>query len=166
MRNDIEFNADGVTLRGWHYIPESGNGPFPTVIMAHGFSGVKEMDLDKYAEVFCLGGLSCIVYDNRCLGASGGEPRQDIDPTMQMRDYRSAISFAESLDSVDSKRIGVWGTSYTGGTVCAVTALDHRVKCVVSQVPFMVGHKNLQQFLPITGVAAFHEMLDADRKRR
>ncbi len=166
MRKDIEFNADGVILRGWHYIPEKNNGPHPTVIMAHGFSGVKEMDLDKYAETFTAGGLSCIVYDNRCLGASDGEPRQEIDPTWQRRDYRSAISFAETLAEVDNNRIGVWGTSYTGGTVCAVAALDRRVKCVVSQVPFMVGHKNIQQFLPITGVAAFHEMLDADRARR
>ena len=163
MRKDIEFSADGVTLRGWHYIPDSGNKPFATIVMAHGFSGVKEMDLDKYAEVFTAGGLGCIVYDNRCLGASDGEPRQDIDPTWQLRDYRSAISFAETLDEVDKQRIGVWGTSYTGGTVCAVAALDRRVKCVVSQVPFMVGHKNLQQFLPITGVEAFHQMLDDDR---
>ena len=166
MRSDIEFSADGVTLRGWHYVPDSGDGPCATIIMAHGFSGVKEMDLDKYAEVFTAGGLGCIVYDNRCLGASDGEPRQDIDPTWQLRDYRSAISFAESLDAVDSQRIGIWGTSYTGGTVCAVAALDRRVKCVVSQVPFMVGHKNLQQFLPITGVAAFNQMLDEDRARR
>ena len=54
MRTDIEFSADGVTLRGWHYIPDSGDGPFATIIMAHGFSGVKEMDLDNYAEVFGL----------------------------------------------------------------------------------------------------------------
>ena len=30
----------------------------------------------------------------------------------------------------------------------------------------MNGHKNIQQFLPITGVEAFHQMLDADRARR
>ena len=166
MRKDIEFNADGVVLRGWLYTPDSGSGPFPTVAMAHGFSGVKEMDLDKYAEVFAAAGLAALVYDNRCLGASDGEPRQDIDPTWQCRDYRSAITYAETLAEVDNKRIGVWGTSYTGGTVCAVAALDRRVKCVVSQVPFMVGHKNLQQFLPVTQVEGFHAMLDADRARR
>ena len=166
MRKDIEFLADGVTLRGWLYTPDGGSGPFPTIIMAHGFSGVKEMDLDKYAEVFAAGGHAVMVYDNRCLGASDGEPRQDIDPSWQRRDYRSAITYAETLDEVDNSRIGIWGTSYTGGTVCAVAALDRRVKCVVSQVPFMVGHRNIQQFLPITQVEAFHQMLDADRQRR
>jgi len=166
MRRDIEFNADGVTLRGWLYTPDSGNGPFATVVMSHGFSGVKEMDLDKYADVFCAGGLAVLVYDNRCLGTSDGEPRQEIDPTWQRRDYRTAISYAETLDEVDNDRIGIWGTSYTGGTVCVVAAIDRRVKAVVSQVPFMNGHRNLQQFLPISGVQAFRDMLDEDRARR
>ncbi len=166
MRRNIEFNADGVTLRGWFYTPDKGRGPFPTVVMAHGFSGTKEMTLDQYAEVFVGGGLAVLVYDNRCLGESGGEPRSEIDPVWQRRDYRTAISFAETLPEVDRARIGIWGTSYTGGTVCAVAALDRRVKAVVSQVPFMNGHKNLQQFLPITAVAGFHEMLDEDRARR
>jgi len=166
MRRDIEFTADGVVLRGWFYTPDSGKGPFPTVVMAHGFSGVKEMDLDRYAEVFAAGGIAALVYDNRCLGASGGEPRQHIDPTWQRRDYRSAITYAQSLGEVDSDRIGVWGTSYTGGTVCIVAALDRRVKAVVSQVPLMNGHRNLQQFLAISDVAGFHQMLDEDRARR
>ena len=166
MRRDIEFNADGVKLRGWLYKPNKGKKPFPTVVMAHGFSGIKEMGLDLYAEVFAKAGLAVLVYDNRCLGSSGGQPRQDIDPTMQLRDYRSAITFAQEQSECDSNRIGVWGTSYTGGTVCAVAALDRRVKAVVSQVPFMNGHRNLQQFLPIGSVQGFHEMLDEDRIRR
>ncbi|MEN9728166.1 MAG: hypothetical protein RL434_2532 [Pseudomonadota bacterium] len=166
MRRNIEFSADGVTLRGWFYKPAKAKGPFPTVVMAHGFSGVKEMSLDKFAEVFCDAGLAVLVYDNRCLGASDGKPRGEIDPTWQRRDYRSAITYAQSLRDVDSNRIGIWGTSYTGGTVCMVAALDRRVKAVVSQVPFMVGHKNIQQFLPIDGWKPFMQMLDEDRARR
>ena len=166
MRQDVEFNADGVTLRGWLYTPDAGTGPFPTVILAHGFSGVKEMGLDKYAEVFAAGGLAALVYDNRCLGSSDGEPRQDIDPVWQMRDYRSAITYAQSCEACDPERIGVWGTSYTGGTACAVAALDRRVKAVVSQVPFLNGHRNLQQFMPVGQIAGFHAMLDEDRVRR
>jgi poly(3-hydroxybutyrate) depolymerase len=48
MRRD----SDGVTLRGWFYVPDGAKKPVPTVIMAHGFSCLKEMFLDKYAEVF------------------------------------------------------------------------------------------------------------------
>jgi uncharacterized protein len=80
MRKDIAFKTtDGTTLRGWHYLPDD-SGKHPTVVMAHGFSAVKEMYLDKYAEAFAEAGLAVLVYDNRNFGASDGEPRQEIDP--------------------------------------------------------------------------------------
>src|SRR6266481_3122041 len=91
-------------------------------------------------EVFVKGGLAVLVYDNRCFGASDGEPRQEIDPILQVRDYQHAISFARTLPEVDKERIGIWGTSYTGGHVLIVAAIDKRVKCVVSQVPVVSGY--------------------------
>ena len=57
MRRDVEFNAEGTLLRGWHYLPDGVTGPAPTIVMAHGFSAVKEMYLDAYAEVFAAAGL-------------------------------------------------------------------------------------------------------------
>jgi fermentation-respiration switch protein FrsA (DUF1100 family) len=167
VRKDIEFNADGVTLRGWFYPPKGRKkGRAPTVVMAHGFTALKEMTLDRYAEVFSDGGLGVLVYDNRTLGTSDGEPRHDIDPAAQRRDYRYALTFAETLPQVDPKRLGIWGTSYTGGAVLAVAALDRRVRAVVSQVPFVNGLANIQQFLRLSEIPDFVAMLDADRKRR
>ena len=61
MRRNIEFSADGVKLRGWFYKPDKGKGPYPTIVMAHGFSGVKEMSLDKFAEVFAKAGMAVLV---------------------------------------------------------------------------------------------------------
>ena len=52
MRRDVEFNADGVTLRGWLYTPDGASGPGPTVVMTHGFSAVEEMYLDRFAAAF------------------------------------------------------------------------------------------------------------------
>jgi hypothetical protein len=52
MKKDIEFNAEGIILRGWFYLPNHVAGKVPTIVMAHGFSAVKEMYLDKFAEVF------------------------------------------------------------------------------------------------------------------
>ena len=56
--------------------------------MAHGFSAVKEMYLDAFAEVFVQAGFGALVFDNRNFGASDGAPRQEIDPWQQVRDYR------------------------------------------------------------------------------
>jgi uncharacterized protein len=56
-----------------------------------------------------------VAYDHRNFGDSDGEPRQELDPWVQVRDYRHAISFAQTLDGVDPDRVGVWGSSYAGG---------------------------------------------------
>ena len=100
-RRDIAFDAEGVTLRGWFYAAEGTGAPGAAVVMAHGFSAVKEMYLDSFAEVFAAGGLNVLVFDNRCFGASDGQPRQEIDPWAQVRDYRHAISYASTLPEVD-----------------------------------------------------------------
>jgi fermentation-respiration switch protein FrsA (DUF1100 family) len=105
MRQDIEFKTeDGITLCGWHYLPDDRRGKVPTIVMAHGFSAVKEMYLDRFAEAFADAGLGSIVFDNRNIGTSDGQPRQEIDPWQQVRDYRDAITFAETLEATDPDR--------------------------------------------------------------
>jgi fermentation-respiration switch protein FrsA (DUF1100 family) len=167
MRHDIAFRSeDGVTLRGWHYLPDRRSGRVPTIVMAHGFSAVKEMYLDRFAEAFAAAGLAALVFDNRNFGASDGEPRQEIDPWRQVRDYRDAITFAETLAETDPDRIGVWGSSYSGGHVLVVGAGDRRVKCVVSQVPLISGHANARRLIRADNVAAVQDACVDDRRRR
>jgi dienelactone hydrolase len=74
-RADLEFNSSGRNCAAWLYRPE-GTGPFPCVILAHGFGGVREARLDAYAECFTQAGLAALVFDYRHFGASQGEPRQ------------------------------------------------------------------------------------------
>jgi uncharacterized protein len=167
MRKDIEFRTqDGVTLRGWHYRPDGGVGPYATIVMAHGYSAVKEMYLDRFAEFFAGAGLAAIVFDNRNFGASGGEPRQEIDPQRQIGDYRDAITFAETLPETDAARIGVWGSSYSGGHVLVVGAVAKRVKCVVSQVPLISGHANARRLIRADVFAGLRAMFEGDRRAR
>jgi fermentation-respiration switch protein FrsA (DUF1100 family) len=166
MREDVEFQAEGVTLRGWLYSPDAADGPVPTVVMAHGFSAVKEMYLDRFAEVFADAGLAALVFDNRNFGASDGEPRQEIDPWVQVRDYRHAITYVGTRAEVDAGRIGVWGSSYSGGHVLVVGAIDRRVRCVVSQVPLVSGHANFRALVRADFIAGFREQFDADRAAR
>src|SRR5487761_969670 len=166
MRKDIEFNAEGVTLRGWLYTPARAGAKVPAVVMAHGFSAVKEMYLDRFAEGFAAAGLNALVFDNRNFGASDGEPRQEIDPWAQVRDYRHAITYASTLPETDPERIGIWGSSYSGGHVLVVAAIDRRVKAVVSQVPLISGHANLRALVRADFIAGFREMFEADRLAR
>lgn len=166
MRQDIAFNAEGTTLRGWFYTPDSGSGPFPTIVMAHGFSAVKEMYLDSFAEAFAQAGLAALVFDNRNFGASDGEPRLEIDPWAQVRDYRHAITYAGTREEVNKDRIGIWGSSYSGGHVLVVGAIDRRVKCVVSQVPLTNGYRNILRLVRADFIAPTRAQLDQDREAR
>ena len=136
-QKDISFQTtDSTTLRGWFITPTNTNGSkLPCLVMSHGWSALKEMDLDAFADHFTAQlPIACLVYDNRCFGASDGEPRHEIDYALQRSDFSDAITYAQSLDEVDAERIGIWGSSYSGGHVLWVGAVDRRVKAVLSQV--------------------------------
>ncbi|MGB1215114.1 MAG: alpha/beta hydrolase [Pikeienuella sp.] len=149
-RQDIFFSSEGTTVRGWMYLP-AGPAPHPVIVMAHGFAAVKEMHLDSFAEAFAAAGFAVLVFDYRRLGASDGTPRQEIHPESQIEDYRNAITYAAARDEIDAARIGIWGTSYSGGHVLVLAATDPRVACVVSQVPTISGNAVTQRrFTPDT----------------
>lgn len=162
-RTDVAFDADGTTLRGWLYLPDGASAPSAAVVMAHGLSALKEMGLDDYAEVFAAAGLAVLVYDNRNLGASDGTPRDEIDPVAQRRDYGHAVTFAQSRPEIDPRRIGIWGTSYTGGLVLIAAAIDRRVKAVVSQVPYISAYESRHQSMSAQAQQQYQRMLEQDR---
>lgn len=134
MIEHVEFSSENATLRGLLLRPDGEVKP-PIVVMAHGLSATIRMVADEYAEVFRRHGLAVLLYDHRNLGASGGEPRQEINPWIQSRGYLNAIDFAETLDGIDHDRIGLWGDSYSAGEVLVVGAVDHRVTAIVAQIP-------------------------------
>src|SRR4051812_26594361 len=169
MREDIQFDAEGATLRGWFYLPDDAQGEVPCVVMCHGFSAIKEMHLDEYAEVFCRAGLACVVYDNRGFGASdaaAGRPRQEIDPWEQIRDYQHAITYAQLRAEVDADRIGVWGSSYSAAHSYVVGAIDRRVKAVCGQVPLVSGRRAFEMLVRIDFWEQMWQQLAADRLAR
>lgn len=135
--------SDNVTLRGWFYSQSDVSSPLPCLVMSHGFSALKEMDLDLFAERFASRlPITCLVYDNRGLGESDtktGQPRQEVIPAQQISDFSDAITYAQLRSEVDENKIGVWGSSYSGGHVLWLGATDRRVKVVLSQVPCIDG---------------------------
>lgn len=164
--NDVEFDAEGTTLRGWLYQSKQTTGPVPAIVMAHGYNCIKELYLDKYAEVFAQLGFAVLAFDNRNFGSSDGLPRQEIDPWQQVRDYRHAITFMQTQDFVNPDKIGIWGTSYSGGHVLVVAAIDKRVKCVVSQVPTISGWEGMLRRIQPGELNKLRSEFDEDRMNR
>jgi len=165
-RRDVEFVAEGTTLRGWMFTPGDAQGASPAIVMTHGYNCIKELYLDRYAEAFCRSGFAVLAYDNRNFGDSDGEPRQELDPWQQLRDYRHAITFLQTQSFVDPARIGIWGTSYAGGHVLVVAAIDRRVKCVVSQVPTISGFRGMLRRIQPGAWEGLRKSFDDDRMNR
>lgn len=77
--------------------------------------------------------------------------RTRLIPMKQAEDYRNAISYLQGEAGVDPERIGIWGSSFAGGNVIVVAALDSRVKAVVGQVPAIGGKNSPGGPVPLTG---------------
>jgi len=136
MRKDISFKVDGLTCRGWYYRPDGVDekAKLPIIVLVTGFGGVKEFAISTFAELFVERGFSALVYDNRYTGDSDGEPRGRIVPSLQHDDLRAAIGWALGQDNVDPNKIILWGTSFGGGHVLFVGALDPRASAVITLV--------------------------------
>jgi fermentation-respiration switch protein FrsA (DUF1100 family) len=166
QRYDVEFLSEGVTLRAWLYVPD-GPGPFPAIAAGHGFTGVKEGFLHHdYPGVFAAAGFMVLAFDYPNSGASEGHLRGELDPIAQQRAYRDAVTFLIDRPDVDADRIGVWGTSYGGGHVLTVGAIDRRIKCVVSQVPTISGSRNHMRRNTPDGLREKGRAFDEDRLNR
>ena len=164
-RRDVEFEVEGGDhLRGWLFVPETGAGPHPAVSMAHGYAGVKEHGLERFARAFAAAGFVVLVHDHRNFGSSDGAIRHDIEPWRQIADWRRAISFLECLPEVDADRIGVWGTSYAGGHVLVLAATDRRIRAVVAQVPTISGYQQGLRRVPPDAVSALERLGDDDER--
>jgi fermentation-respiration switch protein FrsA (DUF1100 family) len=141
MRRNIIFISKGLHCVGWIYIPDElvEGKKAPAIILAHGFAGEKESILPNYAEQFSRAGYVALVFDYRYFGDSEGEPRHQLFPLEEVEDVRNAITWISDQPEVDSRRIGLWGTSFGGGIVIYTATWDRRAKAVVAQVPAAIS---------------------------
>ena len=134
--------------------------------MSHGFSAVKEQGLDGFARGFCEAGFVVLAFDYRFLGASDGTPRGRIIPQEQHDDNRAALVWLAQQPGVDPARIGIWGSSYSGGHALFMGAMDPRIKVVVAQVPAIHTAQSLIAMAGREGFDGYLELLAEDHAKR
>jgi dienelactone hydrolase len=150
--------SEGTRMSAEVFAPAGAEGKkLPTIIMSHGWGGIAE-HLRPTAIAFAKAGYLVIAFDYRGWGKSESrlilagtksrdkdgklvaeveEVREVVDPIDQTADIMSAIHWAVGDKQCDPERIGLWGSSYSGGHVVYVAARDPRVKAFVSQVGAM-----------------------------
>lgn len=116
---------DGLTIRGFQYMPSGLNAPAPAVVMSHGFMADHGM-CDGYAGL--LAGLGFVTFTfDFCGGGpnsiSDGRTR-DMSVLTEKEDLLAVMRFARALPEVDPARLSLLGCSQ-GGYVSAMTAKEH-----------------------------------------
>jgi len=164
LKIDVKVPAEGaIELGAWLFLPK-GDGIRPAITMAHGFAGVKEHSLERFAQAFAAAGFVVLVHDHRNFGTSGGDLRGDVDPWRQIADWRRAISYLEARPEVDPSRIGLWGTSYAGGHALMLGATDRRLRCIVAQVPTISGYEQGLRRVSPDATPALEHAFDEDER--
>ena len=162
---DINFRAADIISEGTRMsaevfsLKETQPKKLPTIIMSHGWGGTAA-HLRPDAIVFARAGFLVVTFDYRGWGNSdsrlvvaNGKPeekkgqlvaavtrvREVVDPIDQTTDIMNAIHWVQGETLCDQNRIGLWGSSFSGGHVVYVAARDPRVKAFVSQVGSMDG---------------------------
>lgn len=131
MYKEVEFVSVNNILRGRMY--SHGDQPNPCVIMAHGTSATITMVADCYAEAIHKAGFNVLLFDHANFGNSDGEPRYEINPWVQGRGYRDAVSYLRASDS--SSNLALWGDSYSAMTVLVASSCIPGLSAVIAQIP-------------------------------
>jgi pimeloyl-ACP methyl ester carboxylesterase len=160
--DDIAFrtatiHSEGTRMAAELFAPKNpASDKLPTIVLSHGWGGVASQ-LRGDAMAFARAGYLVLIFDYRGWGASDSrviltgpapartkdlrftaevqEVREVVDPIDQTTDLANAVSWIYGEPQCDRDRIGLWGSSYSGGHVVYVAARDPRVKATVSQVP-------------------------------
>ena len=159
-RRPIHIWSDGTRMAGDLWLPDGfgEGGDWPAILLTHGWGGTRDHLNSTYAPKFAEAGFVVLTFDYRGWADSdsrlviiGEQPEPDangevtvrarairevVDPKDQFRDITSALDYLSGEPGVARDRIGIWGTSYSGGHVIHVGARDDRIAAIVSQVGY------------------------------
>ena len=133
-REKVTFvNRYGIRLTGDLYMPKHRDGkPLPALAISGPFGAVKEQSSGLHANTMAARGFVSLAFDPSYTGQSGGEPRNIASPDINTEDFSAAVDFLGLDARVDRNRIGIIGICGWGGMALNATAVDKRIKAVVT----------------------------------
>lgn len=134
MEKPVRFYSEAVPMAGVLFLPDdlARGETRPGIVLCHGFTAVKEVLLPELARRLAQLGYVVLIFDYRFLGESGGEPRRQIIPLLQIEDIRNAVTFLQYQPEVNPERVGLLGVSLGGANVSYAAGVEKRVKATVS----------------------------------
>jgi dipeptidyl aminopeptidase/acylaminoacyl peptidase len=125
VQRSVEIKNRGLALRGMLHTPEKVQGKIPIVCMFHGFTGDKlgsHFMFVRLSRLLANKGIATLRFDFMGSGESDGD-FVDMTLSKELDDAKVILSYAKSLDFVDTERIGILGFSM-GGAVASMLAGD------------------------------------------
>ncbi|MDP3070092.1 MAG: alpha/beta hydrolase [Opitutaceae bacterium] len=137
-RKKVTFvNRYGIRLTGDLYMPKNHDGkPLPALAISGPFGAVKEQSSGLYANTMAARGFVSLAFDPSYTGESGGEPRNIASPDINTEDFSAAVDFLGLNARVNRNRIGIIGICGWGGMALNATAVDKRIKAVVTSTMY------------------------------
>jgi fermentation-respiration switch protein FrsA (DUF1100 family) len=137
-RQKVTFvNRYGIRLTGDLYVPKKHDGQtLPALAVGGPFGAVKEQSSGLYASTMAARGFVTLAFDPSYTGESGGEPRNIASPDINTEDFSAAVDFLGLNPRVDRNRIGLIGICGWGGMALNATAVDKRIKAVVTSTMY------------------------------
>lgn len=151
-RQKVTFkNRYGITLTGDLYIPKNkGNDTLPALAISGPFGAVKEQSSGLYAQNMAERGFITLAFDPSYTGESGGEPRHVASPDINTEDFSAAVDYLGMHGSVDRNKIGIIGICGFGGFALNATAVDKRVKALVTTSMYDMSRVNANGYFDAT----------------
>ncbi len=130
--HQIAFEGPRGMLRGMFHLPE-GDGPFPAVMMLHGFTGQHIENKRLFVQAarhFAGAGFAVLRMDFYGFGDSDGA-FDEMTVQSEVEDAAAMLYWLETQPRVDSSRIAVLGLSLGGAVTALLAGRDARVKVVI-----------------------------------
>lgn len=137
----ITYTSDGLTIHGFVNVPD-GDGPFPVVIVLHGYIPASEYEtLDystRYADSIARKGYIVLHPNMRNFPPSDSPGRVRDSLAGYTIDVMNLIALVDKLagqegifKNADMQQLGIWGHSLGGGIALRVATLENRIKAIV-----------------------------------
>lgn len=139
----VHFASGDGRCVGRLFRPDAGGEALPCVVMASGFSCVRDQGLDAFAERLAGAGFAALAFDYRHWGESPGEPRSLMDAARQRQDWRAALACAAALDEIDHTRLAMWSYSMGTGHIQSLAAEGAQARALVCVAPLLSGRRSL-----------------------
>lgn len=162
MQKAVELEVNNYTLRGMIHQPK-GEGPFPTVILYHGFTGTKlepHNIFRKMSQALVSEGIASVRFDFGGHGESDGD-FETMTLTREVAEAHAIREFTLKMPFVDRQRLGLLGLSL-GGAVASIVAGDvpETIRALSLWAPAGMLPHVLNQLLEQSGRPNGHGQID------